>query len=176
MDNQSTETMVSDFTNAAQLEAADAALQEQQEVFHPDDNLPTEEQIKKEMQCEHCHSKLVSKAELTGAVQHIHLGLPQFRALMDRVTGVQAKRVLEAIIESPLENEVKRFTTREAMQLFELGISINSAKYVLFQGSKNHYDELADDIEKQMETSDESVAESVDTNNNVTQEEGNTNG
>lgn len=143
----------------------------------PATQVPTQEQVEAEMSCDKCHSKLISKAELTGAVQFIHGALPRFRDRIKDVTGVQVKRVLEAIIESPLEREIQSFTTKEAVKLFELGIAINSAKYILFQGSKNHYDELAGDIEQQMETnSDESVAQSEESQNNVTQTEENTNG
>lgn len=143
---------------------------------------PTEEQATKEMSCPTCHSRLVSKAELTGAVQFIHATLNTFRERVRNLMGTQAKRVLEAIIESPLEQEVKSFTTKEAMKCFELGVAIKSAQYVLFQGSRNQYDDLAQDIEEQMKLdepspevapySEESVTLS-EVENNVTQQEGN---
>lgn len=139
--------------------------------------VPTEEQVQKELTCEHCHSKLVSKAELTGAVQFIHATLNTFRDRVKNVTGVQAKRVLEAIIESPLEKEISSFTTKEALKCFELGIVIQSAKYVLFQGSRNHYEELAEDISKEMETNTvEGNVAPLTEENTATQEKGNENG
>ncbi len=137
--------------------------------------VPTQEQVEKEMTCEHCHSKLVSKAELTGAVQFIHATLSTFRDRVDNLMGMQAKRVLKAIIESPLEKEVASFTTKEAQKCFELGIAINSAKYVLFQGSKNHYDELAGDIQEQMENTTEGTVAPMVEETQATQE-GNENG
>jgi hypothetical protein len=140
----------------------------------PGDTAPTQEQLEKEMSCQHCHSKLVSKPELTGAVQFIHLHLPVFRQAMSKVTGVQAKAVLEAIVESPLEKDIKGFTTKEAMRLFELGIAINSAKYVLFQGSKNHYDELAQDVAAEMDKSEANgEAPATEENNSPQTTEGN---
>jgi len=67
------------------------------------------------------------------AAMFLQRALPTFRTQLDRVTGVQAKRVLEALIESPLEKEVPGFTTREAHDLFTLGTMIQNAKFVLFQ-------------------------------------------
>lgn len=148
--------------------------QEQVVEPQPGPEQPTQEQLQKEMQCQHCHSKLVSTAELTGAVQFIHATLNTFRNRVKNITGVQAKRVLEALVESPLEKEVSSFTTEEAVKCFELGIAINSAKYVLFQGSRNQYDAIADEVEEQMNAG-ETVTPS-DENINVTETKENENG
>lgn len=72
------------------------------------------------------------------AARFIHLGLPMARTQIDKVTGNQAKRVLIALLESPLEKTVEKFTTQEAADLFRLGVMIQNAKHVLFQVALNN--------------------------------------
>lgn len=69
------------------------------------------------------------------AAQFIMMKLPVFRTMVDRLTGVQAKRVLNRLIESPLEEETEKFTTEEAAKTFMLGMHIQNAKHILFLAS-----------------------------------------
>lgn len=69
------------------------------------------------------------------AVKFLHQALPTARMLVDNLTGVQCKRVLKALLETPLEQETPSFTTKGGLQLFNLGIMIQNAKFILFQGA-----------------------------------------
>ena len=126
-----------------------------------------------EAKCEHCNSRLISQPELIGAVQYIHGSMNTARERIHKLTGVQAKRVLEAVMESPLEQQVKGFTTKDGSKAFNLITGIQSAKFVLFQGSRNQYDNIADDIEKEMKTEENGEASDI---NNSPQEKENKNG
>lgn len=69
-------------------------------------------------------------------VQWLMSAIPVARIkINDRLTGNQAKRILIALLESPLENEDRKFTTQEAWDVFELGAKITAAKYELFKRS-----------------------------------------
>lgn len=80
------------------------------------------------------------------AVEFLHQAIPQARTMVnsDNLTGVQAKRVLSALIESPLEQETSKFTTASAAKLFNLACLIQNAKYLLFQGAPT----LLSEVEK----------------------------
>jgi hypothetical protein len=82
------------------------------------------------------------------AVMFLHSALPRFRAQLQKVTGVQGKRVLEALIESPLEQKVPGFTTKEAHDLFMLGTMIQNAKFVLFQVSLKD-EKIVEEVQQQ---------------------------
>lgn len=69
------------------------------------------------------------------AAMFLQAALPKFNRDLDTVTGMQAKRVLSAITESPLEKTTPAFTTNEAAALFNLGMTIQNAKYILFTGA-----------------------------------------
>lgn len=66
------------------------------------------------------------------AAMYLHGALPAFRAQLEMVTGTQCKRVLSALMESPLEKTVPGFTTKQAEDLFIMGLNISSAKFILF--------------------------------------------
>lgn len=66
------------------------------------------------------------------AAMFLHKALPTFRRQLESVTGVQAKHVLSALAEAPLEKTVPDFTTKEATELFNLGLMITNAKFILF--------------------------------------------
>lgn len=68
-------------------------------------------------------------------VLYIQQGSKLFDEMIQNVTGVQAKRILEAIVKSPFEEMDKKFTTKEAAMLYELCDRIQSKKFVLFQMS-----------------------------------------
>jgi hypothetical protein len=84
------------------------------------------------------------------AAMYIHQALPMFRTKLDALTGVQAKRVLEALIEAPLEKEAPAFTTKKAQDLYTLGLYITNAKFILFTTSLKDQNM----VDKVMETSD----------------------
>lgn len=69
------------------------------------------------------------------AAQFIMTKLPVFRNMVSELTGVQAKRVLNRLIESPLEEKTEKFTTEEAAKTFMLGMHIQNAKHILFLAS-----------------------------------------
>lgn len=82
------------------------------------------------------------------AVHYLMGAIPAFKRQLDRLTGVQAKNVLMAIIESPLEQHEHNFTTNESRNLFELGLNIESHKFLLFNtGLKN--EQLVDEVLEQ---------------------------
>lgn len=69
------------------------------------------------------------------AVMFLKSAIPSFRNRLNDdnvITGTQAKRILSALIESPLENETPSFTTKEAEDMFTLGLMITNAKHILF--------------------------------------------
>lgn len=66
------------------------------------------------------------------ACMFLERAIPEFMAKAELVTGNQSRRVLCALVESPLEKTVPGFTTQEAMDLFMLGMHIQNAKHVLF--------------------------------------------
>jgi len=92
---------------------------EQQAVEQTEQPAPQEEKMAPEMQ----------------AAYYLQGALPTFRSQLQKVTGVQGKRVLEALIESPLEQQVPGFTTKEAHDLYSLGTMIQNAKFILFQAA-----------------------------------------
>lgn len=69
------------------------------------------------------------------AAQYLQRAIPRFRNDLHSVTGIQAKRVLSALIESPMEQETAKFTTQGAYNLFESGSVITNAKFILFTAS-----------------------------------------
>jgi hypothetical protein len=81
------------------------------------------------------------------AAKFLSAALPQFRTKLEGITGNQAKRVLAALIESPLEKETPGFTTKEAEDLFMLGLYISNAKFILFNVSLKNQ-ELTQNIEE----------------------------
>lgn len=89
---------------------------------------------------------LTTQQKTIQAVQFLQSAIPSARNLVNRgtLTGVQAKRVLCALIESPLESETPEFTTVEAAKVFELACMIQNAKYILFQGAP----EMLSEVEK----------------------------
>jgi hypothetical protein len=82
------------------------------------------------------------------AALFLHKALPAFKSQLDLVTGVQAKSVLYALAESPLEKKISGFTTKEAQQLFELGLIITNAKFILFNVALNDK-EIANSVEEE---------------------------
>jgi hypothetical protein len=69
------------------------------------------------------------------AVLYIQQGTKLFDQMVQNVSGVQAKRILEAVVKSPFEEISKQLTTKEAAMLYELCDRIQSKKFVLFQMS-----------------------------------------
>lgn len=69
------------------------------------------------------------------AAQFIMVKLPVFRQMVDKITGVQAKRVLSRLVEAPLEDETGPFTTQDAADTYNLGMMIQNAKHILFLAS-----------------------------------------
>lgn len=86
------------------------------------------------------------------AAMFIRGALPQVRQLIrsSKFTGVQAKAVLEHILESPLEDEAPEFTTVTASQIFQVGTMIQNSKFILFQVALKD-SELTDKVEKEMQ-------------------------
>lgn len=82
------------------------------------------------------------------AAMFLHRALPMFRIALDKLTGVQAKRVLSALMEAPLEKETPGFSTQEAEELFSLGLMISNAKFILFNVSLKDK-ELTDKMEEE---------------------------
>lgn len=66
------------------------------------------------------------------AAQFLMSAIPASRILTERLTGTQAKRVLTALLESPLEQTVPGFTTTDAAKLFDLGVQIAACKHIMF--------------------------------------------
>jgi hypothetical protein len=82
------------------------------------------------------------------AAMFLHSALPMFRNQLDKLTGTQAKRVLSALMEAPLEKETPGFTTREADDLFALGLMISNAKFILFNVALKDK-EITDKVEEE---------------------------
>jgi hypothetical protein len=60
--------------------------------------------------------------------------LPQVRMLLNsgKIMGVHAKKILEDLICTPLEDRRHTLTSPEAEGLYELGLQITNAKFILF--------------------------------------------
>lgn len=106
------------------------------------------------------------------AALYIQQALPQFRRQLEKVTGTQAKRVLSALVESPLEKTVPGFTTQEAEQLFLMGTMIQNAKFLLFQVALKDQ-EIAKEVEQAAVEEGQKVAQQVSQEvQEATQEQG----
>lgn len=92
-------------------------------------------------------SQMTTQEKTAEAVLFLRQALPAIRSMINNgtLTGTQAKRVLCALVESPLEQETPGFTTLEAQKVFNLACIIQNAKFVLFQGAP----ELLSEVEKQ---------------------------
>src|SRR6267142_4191688 len=85
------------------------------------------------------------------AARYLHTALPMFKHNLEKLTGIQAKRVLSSLIESPLEQETPKFSTSQAKELYNVGLAITNAKFILFTASlndKQSVNELEKEIEK----------------------------
>lgn len=104
------------------------------------------------------------------AVQYLHVAIPAARNMIehDLLTGTQAKRVLMALIEAPLEKETPEFTTLEAKKVFHIACMIQNAKYILFQGAP----QLLSEVEKEAALA-KSTEEAKTENNNEGNNDGN---
>lgn len=103
------------------------------------------------------------------ALEFIMMNLPRFRAKLENgVTGVQAKRILSRLIESPLEEETAPFTTTAAAEVFNLGMQIQNAKHILFLTAvKENADKNIQDVAEQNEKQAEQPVSEVQQDNNV---------
>lgn len=111
------------------------------------------------------------------AARYLLTALPAFRNLSEKVTGTQARRVLNALIESPLEKNTPPFTTEEAQELFNLGLVITNAKFILFQASLKDND-ITKNIEQQaIDAGAKGITDVIETNSGETEQtKGETNG
>lgn len=101
------------------------------------------------------------------AALYIQKALPEFRRRLEGITGVQAKRVLSALVESPLEKTVPGFTTQEAEELFLMGTVIQNAKFILFNVALKDQ-EISKQVEEETIAEGKKVAEQA----TQTQEQG----
>lgn len=72
------------------------------------------------------------------AARYLMGALPAFRHKLMRLeerNKHEVSRVLSALIEAPLEQETPLFTTKEANELYNLGLVITNAKLFLFNGA-----------------------------------------
>lgn len=106
------------------------------------------------------------------AVLTIQQALKMARGVIrDKLTGTQAKAVLEAVLEHPLEKEAPNFTTDEAHHVFYLADVIASNKIVLFQASlEAEMEKAANSTEENNVANGESAV--VESNTEVAQEQG----
>lgn len=78
-------------------------------------------------------------AQLTPAEQAtmvLRTAIPLAREIVKKdLTGAAAKRVLEALLEFPLEKETRAFVTSKEEELFNLGTHIQEKKFTLFLAS-----------------------------------------
>lgn len=121
---------------------------------------PQQEEVKQE------EVKLEDVPVEVQAARYLITALPRFRGQLEKVTGTQAKRVLQALIESPLEKNTLPFTTPEALELFNQGLVITNAKFILFQASLKD-DSITKNLEQQAQEagSNGDVGESTSDNN-----------
>lgn len=90
------------------------------------------------------------------AARYVAMALPIFRTKLKRLeerNKTEVGRVLAALIESPLEQQTHGFTTKEGSDLFEMGLVITNAKFILFNSGLK--------LEAKGELNPEQVQESV---------------
>jgi hypothetical protein len=96
------------------------------------------------------------------AVMFLHQTMPVFRNLLDKVTGTQAKNVLMALTEAPLNDNPPKFTTPESLKLYNTGLQIVNAKFSLFQNVIKG--KTSEEILKMAEESEQQRQEKENTN------------
>lgn len=72
------------------------------------------------------------------AARYLSGAIPMFRLKLKKLQELnktEVARVLEALIEVPLEKETREFTTDRGHDLFMLGLNIFNAKHVLFNAA-----------------------------------------
>lgn len=70
------------------------------------------------------------------AVMFLRTAIPLAREIVKKdLTGTAAKRVLEALLEFPLEKETRTFVSSKEEELFNLGTHIQEKKFILFLAS-----------------------------------------
>lgn len=111
-----------------------------------------------------------TEAEQSPEVQAAYFlrgALPAFRNNLDKLTGTQAKRVLSALMEAPLEQETPSFTTKDAQELFNLGLMISNAKFILFNVALDS--ELANNVEEEAKVAGAEAAAQIQSSNEENQ-------
>ena len=90
-------------------------------------------EVKPELTVQEAKATVEKSGELQAA-EFLIGALPVFRNRLqgETITGVQAKRILLALVEAPLGNEEPSFTTSAAAGLYELGLQITNAKFIMF--------------------------------------------
>jgi hypothetical protein len=107
------------------------------------------EEVKNEMTPEEAFANL-TPAEQAALV--LRTAIPLAKSRVKDLTGSAAKRVLEALLEFPLEKEVKTFVTSEEQETFNIATHIQEKKFQLFLAGM---DEVVNEVDNK-EENDES--------------------
>jgi hypothetical protein len=63
------------------------------------------------------------------------MALPEFNRLVDKLSMKQLVRCIKAINEAPLNNEKFRFMVQLEADVFQLGMAMKNAQFVMFQAA-----------------------------------------